>query len=130
MKKEEVRAEQAIIVVLGQQQGQGQKMTVGLWMGSSFPSQGGRCQQPFSVAYLPSRNAKADVFHSCDALVRKVVDLCEVLELHYIKVSFARLHPVPLCLDIPVFFGCRWQKGCFAMYSIKQEPMAREERGP
>lgn len=60
----------------------------------------------FSLTYLSSRNPEADVFHSHNAFVRKVVDLCEILELHHVKVSFARLHPVPLCLDIPILFSC------------------------
>lgn len=105
-------------------------MTVGLWICSSFPTQGRRCPQPFPLAYLSSRNPEADVFHSHDAFVRKVVNLCEILELHHIEVSFARLHPVPLCLDIPVLFSHGWQKRCFAMHSVEQEPMGRAETGP
>jgi len=105
-------------------------MTVGLWICSSFPAQGGRCPQPFPLAYLSSRNPEADVFHSHDAFVRKVVDLCEILELHHIKVCFARLHPVPLCLDVPVLFSHGWQKQCFAVRSVKQEPTGKAERGP
>lgn len=96
--------------MLGQQQGLGEKMTVGLWTCSSFPAQGERSLQPFPLAYLSSRNPQADVFHSHDAFVRKVVDLREILELYHVEVSFARLHPVPLCLDIPVLFSRRWQK--------------------
>lgn len=83
----------------------------------------------FPPAYLSSRNPQAYVFHSHDAFVGKVVDLCEVLELHHIKVSFAGLYPVPLCLDIPILFGHRQQKQCFAMHSVKQIPMGREQ-GP
>lgn len=82
----------------------------------------GRCPQPPPLTHLPSRDPKADVFHCCDAFVREVVDLGEVLELHHVEVGFARLHPAPLCLDIPVLHGCRWQKGGFAMDSVKQEP--------
>lgn len=82
----------------------------------------GRCPQPSPLAHLPSRDPEADVFHCCDAFVREVVDLGEVLELHHIKVSFARLHPAPLCLDVPVLRGHGRQKGGFAMDSVKQEP--------
>lgn len=115
--------------MLGQWQGLGEKMTVGLWICSSFPPQGERCPQPFPLAYLSSRNPETDIFHSCDAFVRKVVDFCEILQLHHIEVSFARLHPVPLCLDVPILFSRMWQKQCFAMYSVKQEPTGRAERG-
>lgn len=82
----------------------------------------GRCPQPSPLAHLPSRDAKADVFHCCDAFVRQVVDLGEVLQLHHIKVSFARLHPAPLCLDISILYSHGWQKRGFAMDSVKQEP--------
>lgn len=82
----------------------------------------GRCLQPSPLTHLPSRDAKADVLHCCDAFVREVVDLGEVLELHHVEVSFARLHPAPLCLDIPILHGRRGQKGGFAMDSVKQEP--------
>lgn len=116
--------------VLGQRQGLGEKMTVGLWTCSSVPAQGGRCPQPFPFTYLSSRNPEADVFHSHDAFLREVVDLCEVLELHHVEVSFARLHSVPLCLDVPVLFRRGRQKRCFAMHSVKQEPTGRAERGP
>lgn len=88
----------------------------------------GRCPQHSPLAHLPSRDAKADVFHCCDAFVREVVDLGEVLELHHIEVSFARLHPAPLCLDIPILHGHGWQKGGFAMDSVKQEP-GGQQRG-
>lgn len=117
-------------VVLGWWQGLEEKMTAGLWTCSSVPAQGGRCPQPFPFTYLSSRNPEADVFHSHDAFVREVVDLCEVLELHHVEVSFARLHPVPLCLDVPVLFSHGWQKRRFAMHSVKQEPTGRAERGP
>lgn len=100
-RKEEARAEQTI---------------------TEDDSDTGRCPQPSPLAHLPGRDPKADVFHCCDAFVREVVDLGEVLELHHVEVSFARLHPAPLCLDIPVLHSCRWQKGGFAMDSLKQEP--------
>lgn len=117
-------------VVLGRRQGLGEKMPVGLWICSSFPAQGGRCPQPFPFAYLPGRNPEADVFHGHDAFVREVVDLCEVLELHHVEVSLARLHAVPLCLDIPVLFSRGRQKRRLAVHSVKQEPMGRAERRP
>lgn len=82
----------------------------------------GRCLQPFPLTHLPSRDAKADVLHCCDAFVREVVDLGEVLELHHVEISFARLHPAPLSLHIPILHGRRGQKGGFAMHSVKQEP--------
>lgn len=82
----------------------------------------GRCPQPSPLTHLPSRDPKADVLHCCDAFMREVVDLGEVLELHHVEVSFARLHPAPLSLDIPILHGRRGQKGGFAMDSVKQEP--------
>lgn len=83
----------------------------------------------FPLAYLSSRNPQADVFHSHNAFVGKVVDLCQVLELYHVEVSFAGLYPVPLCLDIPILFSHRQQKQCFAMHSVKQVSMGREQ-GP
>lgn len=100
-REEEARAEQAI---------------------TEDDSETGRCPQPSPLAHLPSRDPEADVFHCCDAFVREVVDLGEVLELHHVEVSFARLHPAPLCLDVPVLRGRGRQKGGFAMDSVKQEP--------
>lgn len=98
----------------------GEKMLVGLWTCLSV------LPHSFNqLAYLSGRNPQADVFHSHNALVRKVVDLCEVLKQYHIKVSFARLYSDPLCLNIPIFFSHRQQKWGFAMHSVKQEP----ERG-
>lgn len=95
-----------------------------------FPCSGEKVPAAFSLNYLSSRNPEADVFHSHNAFVRKVVDLCEILELHHVKVSFARLHPVPLCLDVSILFSCGWQKWCFPMYFVKQEPTGRAESEP
>lgn len=98
----------------------GEKMLVGLWTCPSVSP------HSFNLAYLSSRNPQADVFHSHNAFVRKVVDLCEVLKQYHIKVSFARLYSDPLCLNIPIFFSHRQQEWGFAMHFVKQEPKGRK----